>query len=94
MRRIDIIGKQKKDYLIKEEDIHNIGIVLAKDLKLYFKYGGTKEELTFDHMYEVISEHNNKSSTKVLNLKPKEDITIPYGMLNNREVRDYAQSSN
>ena len=45
-------------------------------------------------MYEVISEHNNKTNTKVLNLKPKEDITIPYGMLNNREVRDYAQNSN
>ena len=45
-------------------------------------------------MYEVISEHNNKINTKVLNLKSQEDITIPYGMLNNREVRDYAQSSN
>ena len=45
-------------------------------------------------MFEVISEHNNKSSTKVLNLKSQEDITIPYGMLNTWEVRDYAQRSN
>lgn len=73
---------------MKEEDIHNIGIVLAKDLKLYFKYGGTKEELTFDHMFEVISNHNNK---QVLN-KPNKDITIPYELLQNGEVLDYAQN--
>lgn len=65
--------------------------MFAKDLMAYFKLGGSRENLDFNHVYEVLMKGIEVHEEKNIQEEKKRDIQIPIELLKNTEVRNNAR---